>query len=151
MAFSMAFNWTFSNYGFCRLLGISVTPFFIFTNFSSAQPVANNLLWMQTGNCWQLQGVRVLHQKTIQTLFGHRTHPNSATGLTKAFLPVWQSLVLSSNVYSGSEKQTLTWKNEVFPCLHTREMSHYCFSRQGETWFCFSLPGETIVAHFSSV
>ena len=49
------------------------------------------------------------------------------------FLPVWQSLVLSSNVYSGSEKQTLTWKNEVFPCLHTREMSHYCFSRQGKT------------------
>ena len=67
------------------------------------------------------------------------------------FLPVWQSLVLSSNVYSGSEKQTLTWKNEVFPCLHTREMSHYCFSRQGETSFCFSLPGETTVAHFSGV
>ena len=55
----MAFNWPFSNYGFYGLLGISITPFFIFTNFSSAQPVANNLLWTQTGNCGQIQGVRV--------------------------------------------------------------------------------------------
>ena len=60
----MAFNWPFSNYGFCGLLGISVTPFFIFTNFSSAHPVANNLLWMITGNCGQLLGVAV---NTVET------------------------------------------------------------------------------------
>ena len=35
-------------------------PIFHFTNFSSAQPVAKNLLWTQTGNCGQIQGVRVL-------------------------------------------------------------------------------------------
>jgi len=57
----MAFNWPFSNYGFCGLLGISDTPFFIFANFSSAHPVAYDLLWMLTGNCERLSGVAVYH------------------------------------------------------------------------------------------
>ena len=48
-------------------------------------------------------------------------------------------------------KTDLESEKLVYPYLHTREMSHYCFPRQGETKLCFSLPGETIVAHFSGV
>ena len=68
----MAFNWPFSNYGFCGLLGISVTPFFIFTNFSSAHPVANNLLWTLTGPRASLASARTRLVIWTMSLFQHK-------------------------------------------------------------------------------
>ena len=65
----MAFNWPFPNYGFYGLLGISITPFLIFTNLSFAQSVENNLLRIQTGNRGRKQGVIVIFDLTLLFLF----------------------------------------------------------------------------------
>ena len=71
------------------------------------------------------------------------------------FLPVWRSLVRSTNMYSGSEKHCddgflpEKWVILVFPCLEKQDFSlsivtwinRISFSRQGETRNLISLVG----------
>jgi len=79
---------------------------------------------------------------------------NSGLLLTAAAFPAVKSFYILAQ---EEMNKNIIWvrktclEPEKIPYLHTREMGHSCFYRQGETKFCFSLPGETMVAHFSGV